>query len=130
MPENQRKGKQKVIMQDGEYEFLVARHPKFNWLDQENQFIYFLYIIRKEKKVVNQSGMKQTFNILCYIQMFLNYPSLLNSLRPILEEYVLYDEKIQSFILSVSQLVLEDFQIEANRKISKLKNGLNEASGD
>lgn len=130
MSENQRKSKHKVVMNDSEYEFLVARHPKFNWLDQENQFIYFLYIIRKEKKIVNKNGEKEIFNILCHIQMFLHYNSLMNSLRPILEEYILYDKKIDSFILAVGELALEDFEIEINKRISKMGNGLNDASGD
>lgn len=131
MKEKTDKSKQSVCMRDGEYEFLVARQPRFQWLDQENHFVYFLYIIRKEKRIVNKQGEKKIFNVLCYIQMFLNYNYLMNSLRPILEEYILYDKKIDRFILEAGELAMEEFHIESIKRIKKSEGEFkDEASGE
>jgi hypothetical protein len=114
----------RAYMREGEYHFLVIRHEKFKWLEQEDKYIYFLYILRKQNRI-NENGDVGVFNVLCHLQMFITFPYLMRSTQSILEEYVLEDEKIQEFLCEVMELVHAEFENDTFEELQKkfLKSG-------
>ncbi|KUP08450.1 hypothetical protein Q75_02840 [Bacillus coahuilensis p1.1.43] len=79
-----------------EYNILLTRFEKIRVesSSEEARFLYFIYIFRKENKVVGKNQDKQTFNIICFNRVYHTYNEFMQNIDAILSEYILDEEEL------------------------------------
>ncbi|WNS75675.1 hypothetical protein RRV45_01095 [Bacillus sp. DTU_2020_1000418_1_SI_GHA_SEK_038] len=89
-----------------DYTIVIAKHPRFEWVNHsESKFIYFLYITKSQKCFVDKNTAHVgEFNILCFQNFYSSFISLMKVIVPILAEYILDNDELFKIIMLCEEL--------------------------
>ncbi|KAF0822175.1 hypothetical protein V7200_18405 [Cytobacillus firmus] len=84
-----------------DYTIVIAKHPRFDWINHsESKFIYFLYITKSQKCFVDKNTAHVgEYNILCFQNLYSSFISLMKVIVPILAEYILDNDELFKIIM-------------------------------